>query len=597
MESNYYSLEVPTAQIRLFELLEPTISGDLSGRLKLVTIEQAPSFVSISHVWGRSQAGRTMRIKSDREDRTVPISCNLESLLVGLLCHTPTTLPDLWSNGSRLPMWIDMICVNQADEDEKASQIPLMKQIYSRAASVLVWIHEYDGYLQYAFCYVRHLLEDEHKDEAVSARFDPLGWSSIKRLLQCEWFHRRWVVQEAAVANRTLILCGSQSLLFDDLLHGIDLAVAILLARPTDSKLLYFATAGHVRPLRVLQNLQIFLKDSQYPRLLWLLENLRNTRATLAHDQIYGLLGACSPREAGGNPIRYHHSAEQAYQLCVNTHAHLYNDLDFLGLCTSVQRDTLCDALSDNGSCRPFEGPSWVPNWHSKSLRRCLGVGSLTHGQAYFNASATIPVAFEFDQTKLVVSGKMIDRIQVLGDFYGTDKDAESSNPDAIIYQKYFDFWVSVADRPSPYAKGGTWATAFSRTLSLLGVYLDPVPSPDEVPELFMRWCNNGHLGKELERRGLNSVGRNTSSNRRAFRRMKRLASWRPFITEKGYIGLAREGCQVKDQIWIIGGCSVPLLLSAARQHEVLGEVFLDGFMFGESEEINGTSVDKVILI
>lgn len=36
-------------------------------------------------------------------------------------------------------MWVDALCINQSD-DEKSSQIPLMKHIYARATCVLIWL-------------------------------------------------------------------------------------------------------------------------------------------------------------------------------------------------------------------------------------------------------------------------------------------------------------------------------------------------------------------------------------------------------------------------------------------------------------------------
>lgn len=80
--------------------------------------------------------------------------------------------------------------------------------------------------------------------------------------------------------------------------------------------------------------------------------------------------------------------------------------------------------------------------------------------------------------------------------------------------------------------------------------------------------------------------------------------SWEPFVTKQGYIGLAREHCSVKDEIWIIGGCSVPILLSPKAEspshYEVRGELFLDGFMFGEvmgTDRIDSRSMERITLV
>lgn len=40
-------------------------------------------------------------------------------------------------------LWIDAVCINQHDQDEKSRQIPFMGQIYSGAFRVLVWLGNY----------------------------------------------------------------------------------------------------------------------------------------------------------------------------------------------------------------------------------------------------------------------------------------------------------------------------------------------------------------------------------------------------------------------------------------------------------------------
>ncbi|KAH6991469.1 heterokaryon incompatibility protein-domain-containing protein [Ilyonectria sp. MPI-CAGE-AT-0026] len=512
MASNHYCLSAPTKEIRLLDLLPATSSGMLSGQLRRVSIDDTPPFVSVSHVWGHEKAEALMHLESGCGNRDVPISRNLESLLLSLLCHDSTTLPQLWSNGSILPMWIDMVCINQMDVSEKASQIPLMRRIYSQAKSVIIWINESDSHLRYAFHY-----------------------------LPCDWFHRRWVVQEAVIPKEAVFLCGSDVMTMDDLFSGIDLATSALVARPKDMKILKVATIGSIRPILVLRQLKQTLCDGRDHRnLLWLLENLRSTRATMAHDQVYGLLGLCSLEEA----------SEEIFRISVETHARLYNSLEFLGLCTPAQRDHIGSGASHMPH-RPFRGPSWG--------------------------------------NELAVSGILIDKIQALGDFCHQSRHAELSDPNSMLFQQYFDFWMKSAtdDESAAYANSESQAEAFARTLSLLGVYLDPVPSSDVVPTMFYHWCKGSKLGRHLEELGLGSRLTDKEACKRSFIRMKRLLSWQPFVTKKGYIGLAREQCRAGDEIWVVAGCSVPIVLSPTDETqggnvEVRGESFLDGFMFGE---------------
>jgi hypothetical protein len=37
-------------------------------------------------------------------------------------------------------LWVDAICINQSDVEEKSRQIPLMKHIYELATQVVIWL-------------------------------------------------------------------------------------------------------------------------------------------------------------------------------------------------------------------------------------------------------------------------------------------------------------------------------------------------------------------------------------------------------------------------------------------------------------------------
>ncbi|KAI3319703.1 heterokaryon incompatibility protein-domain-containing protein [Xylariaceae sp. AK1471] len=569
MDSNHYCLSDSTKEIRLLDLLPATASGTLAARLRRCSLDDTPPYVSISHIWGHEKAVNPMHIEWGCGNKDLQISRHLESLLIGLLCHTLDTLPEIWDNRSRLPMWIDMVCIDQTDVSEKSSQIPLMRRIYSQATTVLIWINEYDSHLRYAFHYLRRV--------AKRTLFDPMGFDSIKRLLDCQWFHRRWVIQEAAVPQHAIFLCGADALAMEDLFLGIDIVARALMGRPQELKTSKYASVGIFRPLLALREIKKSLKYQRQLKLLWLLENLRSTQSTLAHDKIYGLLGFCSSEEAAGNPIRYDLEQEETYKMFVMTHIDMHHDLEFLA-------------------------PSWVPNWDSTCLRRCLGFSKVSYDEKYFDAPGTLTLDYSFNANELVVSGVMVDRIQVLGDFVQLERHAELSDPNSRIFQQYFDFYMTRPVGETPYTDDVSRARAFSRTIGLLGVYLDPVPLPDELPEMFYRWCQGSTLGNKLEDRGLR-YQLSQKGGLKGFMRMKRLLSWQPFITQRGYIGLAREKCSVDDEIWIIGGCSVPILLSqtAKDEHnrEVRGEVLLDGFMFGEitKDPSDSLVIKKVSLV
>jgi hypothetical protein len=139
---------------------------------------------------------------------------------------TPVVYPSL--------LWIDALCINQKDLDERASQVGLMGQIYSTAAEVLVWLgndmsglndflwlHENlipkirDGTLHHVKPYDPILLStlgvesSDHWNEIWEAYF---RWYTSNR-----WFKRAWIVQEISLAKKIVVRCGCLFLPWDQM--------------------------------------------------------------------------------------------------------------------------------------------------------------------------------------------------------------------------------------------------------------------------------------------------------------------------------------------------------------------------------------------
>lgn len=83
-------------------------------------------FDALSYTWGSQFATHTISINQ----HVFPVHWNLF-----------TALPFLATRRTyQRPIWIDAMCINQRDDEEIASQIGLMSQIYRRATSVVVWL-------------------------------------------------------------------------------------------------------------------------------------------------------------------------------------------------------------------------------------------------------------------------------------------------------------------------------------------------------------------------------------------------------------------------------------------------------------------------
>jgi len=135
----YASLAVPPNShcIRLLDLHAPRNSAQqptacsLTGSLRVACLENSPSFVSLSYVWGlKSSPSHT-------------ITCSLDSTYVFKLEITKNCYDALCQIRNRfgaVTIWVDSICINQEDEEEKVCQIPLMQDIYSQAKSAYIWL-------------------------------------------------------------------------------------------------------------------------------------------------------------------------------------------------------------------------------------------------------------------------------------------------------------------------------------------------------------------------------------------------------------------------------------------------------------------------
>ncbi|KUJ09719.1 HET-domain-containing protein, partial [Mollisia scopiformis] len=102
-------------------------SRTTSIRVKLVhtTFADRPKYEALSYAWGRADVVKGVELNG----RRVEIRVNLWLALV----HLRRTKEE------RL-LWIDAICINQADLEERSEQVQIMAYIYSRAKRVLVWL-------------------------------------------------------------------------------------------------------------------------------------------------------------------------------------------------------------------------------------------------------------------------------------------------------------------------------------------------------------------------------------------------------------------------------------------------------------------------
>lgn len=128
-------------------------------------------------------------------------------------------------------LWADAICIDQANVDEKNLQIETISKIYGQAESLYssrplfrpklfrivpadhvsrcIWLGESDSATSMAFNFIqREVLEFQDFGELCDTNYASRKWGAVLDLFQRQWFSRRWVVQEIALARKAMIYCG-----------------------------------------------------------------------------------------------------------------------------------------------------------------------------------------------------------------------------------------------------------------------------------------------------------------------------------------------------------------------------------------------------
>jgi len=130
----YQTLQETSSEIRLLTLTPdldspPTYNSQtyISCSLTHASLDQElPPYFALSYTWGNPE--NTALISVDGV--LIPITQNLHDALARLQHH----------RFFDRPIWIDALCINQADVSEKNVQVPLMSRIYSMAECVIIWL-------------------------------------------------------------------------------------------------------------------------------------------------------------------------------------------------------------------------------------------------------------------------------------------------------------------------------------------------------------------------------------------------------------------------------------------------------------------------
>ncbi|KAI1801676.1 HET-domain-containing protein [Daldinia bambusicola] len=196
-------------------------------------------FVALSYVWGDPSLRRDIIV----DGVCVSVTASLEGALRELRHH------------SRIQqgffVWVDALCINQEDMDERSAQVAKMKDIYQAAWQVVIWLGPDENRSDLATLALRYIsLHAEEEDvldklykhvEFYIVRIPFMQWkhshtslhirkavlNAIYHLLARPYWRRLWIIQEVVLGSRNSpVLCGNSSILLKDIFKALNVMKA-----------------------------------------------------------------------------------------------------------------------------------------------------------------------------------------------------------------------------------------------------------------------------------------------------------------------------------------------------------------------------------
>ncbi|KAI1375619.1 heterokaryon incompatibility protein-domain-containing protein [Hypoxylon crocopeplum] len=119
-------------------------------------------------------------------------------------------------------LWVDMICINQANTKEKERQVARMAEIYKGAQQVY---EELDVAVK-SIDALGNLDDVQHignVDIGIRSKAGLYDLEPLFKLLRRGWFSRRWIVQEIGVARKATVYCGNKQFNWEKLTNAVAL--------------------------------------------------------------------------------------------------------------------------------------------------------------------------------------------------------------------------------------------------------------------------------------------------------------------------------------------------------------------------------------
>lgn len=559
---HYTSISHNTNEIRLLRVLRDPghFQNDHLVQCNIIhtSLNSAPDYQALSYTWGEEVAHPPFILL---EGRKFPVRPNLHSALAQL------------KSGHLVPefLWVDGICINQNDVEEKNSQVCKMKDIFQRASQVIVWLGSSNFDSGAAFTLLHSLNTCQSSSNKIREIIqDPnraYEWKALINLFQRSYWRRVWVIQEVQVAKSTVVLCGDESIELSSLL-----CIQSMLWNEHAAPLINLAHSN-----TWLRNLHFWIRGrgarglDQHPQappgdLFRTLLFHRLKEATDPRDKIYSLLGLTSARN--DIEIDYRSDVRQVY---IDTAAYIIH--------TSGKLDILWAAPPHQDR---FNLPSWVPDWsidEEKQAGLAWGLQETKLEYIYHASGKTKADAVVNREGILFTKGLITSSVAQLGGVTHVRHSRDIQQTVASVNE-----WRTLME--THQGNGLSCLEAFARTLCCDRVKFEGDRHGTLQEKLLALMATISQLKTVAQVKALkDSTEKEYVSIKAEIEGIAQQIFRRRFVlSSSGTMGLAPEEAQVGDLICILLGCSVPVVLRATGCYFIyIGDVYLDGYMSGRA--------------
>ncbi|KAG0645235.1 Heterokaryon incompatibility protein [Hyphodiscus hymeniophilus] len=573
-----------------------------------------PQYTAVSYVWGDPKDTICITVN----DCFVHVTRNLEAALRELRNRDFDTL------------WIDALCINQHDKNERGHQVHRMKDIYTKAADTVAWLGSDDsGRAGMAFRCMKLLETREPEVEFVELvghldklpetdRQKPDQVKAIRAMIRRPYWSRTWIIQELVLSRHIMFLWGTNSMELSTFKAGLESLVEY-----TPQSTSFDGWREIKGIMGVIVSFEANKKDpyTHDIGLQYALSQTSKSQATDPRDKIFSIMGLCSDGAALVPSPDYYQTLDTILrELMIRQLSQPLSDHGYLPM------DLIC--LDNPATSKRSGFPSWVIDWktiwESKGARTICQTkyrglecgysacgGSKHEVKVWGDGRVLIARGYVFDKIRQLSSGLLEENVSP-----SLRHDAEPfhNNPYLTLSATYEAVWRTLVLDCHRYVSSARAPAEFGRCFSkVYSNHAEPfllMRGPNVRASLeiardfplhgrtFYEWAQTGvdlllieDVQNNLSNDGITQEQPEYGSDDKTKRYLDRFVDTimfgtmhsRLMTTERGYIGLAHNQSQVGDSICLLQGCTVPMILRPCEGgYTVVGESYVHGIMEGQ---------------